>query len=171
MAFDLHPIICTCMDVVTTCIPVTVFFPLWVWLCSKHQHEVKSSRNQTTMVWRTFVWTDRGHDRPHLPLHMHTGYLVYHYTESEQLAMIATCLSVWHFNTTYFSVSRTNTCSLRFNVLGKHSSNWHSFSCTSSFFCGIPLYLLCLSMLSPTSLSWGVRRKSWHTSCCHSVTT
>ena len=33
MAFDLHPIICT-WDVVTTCIPVTVFFPLGMRLCS-----------------------------------------------------------------------------------------------------------------------------------------
>ena len=34
MAFDLHPIICT-WNVVSTWIPVTVFFPLGVWLGSK----------------------------------------------------------------------------------------------------------------------------------------
>ena len=37
----------------------------------KQQHEVKSSRKQVTNVWRTFMWTDRGHDHPHLPLHMY----------------------------------------------------------------------------------------------------
>ena len=33
MAFHLHLIICT-WDAVTTCTPVTIFFPLGVWLCS-----------------------------------------------------------------------------------------------------------------------------------------
>ena len=40
MAFDLHPIICT-WDVVTTCIPVTIFFPLGVWLCNQRKQRYK----------------------------------------------------------------------------------------------------------------------------------
>ena len=36
MAFDMHLILCT-WDVVTTCIPVTVFFPLGVQLCAKEE--------------------------------------------------------------------------------------------------------------------------------------
>ena len=45
MAFDLHPIICT-WDVVTTCIPVTVFFPLGVWLCSKQKQKTNKQTNK-----------------------------------------------------------------------------------------------------------------------------
>ena len=40
MAFDMHLILCT-WDVVTTCIPVTVFFPLGVQLCAKEEEEKK----------------------------------------------------------------------------------------------------------------------------------
>ena len=36
----LHPILCT-WDAVTTCSPVTVFFPLGVWLCSKKKRVLK----------------------------------------------------------------------------------------------------------------------------------
>ena len=45
MAFNLHPIICT-WNVVTTCISVTVFFPLGVWLCSKKREKENERRGQ-----------------------------------------------------------------------------------------------------------------------------
>ena len=52
MACHLHPILCT-WDVVITCTPVTVFFPLGVWLCS----DKKKSTNWGYFMWRhTMNW-------------------------------------------------------------------------------------------------------------------
>jgi len=46
MAFDLHLIICT-WDVVTTCIPVTVFFPLGVWFNLEKEKKKKEKKGRT----------------------------------------------------------------------------------------------------------------------------
>ena len=47
MAYHLYPILCI-WDVVTTYTPVTVFFPLWVWLCSNPPPPQKA---QKKWIW------------------------------------------------------------------------------------------------------------------------
>ena len=74
MAFDLHPIICT-WDVVTTCIPVTVFFPLsemrtYQLACCTTSHCVHPQR----FWWQQhFLTTSTSVSQSALPEHSHTA--------------------------------------------------------------------------------------------------
>ena len=84
MDFDLHPINCT-WDVVTTCIPGTVFFPLGVRLCSNNRKkkigqflpkafckpsfhddgEMKTYKLRGYVYWHVHVLYNHIRDQPH----------------------------------------------------------------------------------------------------------